>query len=322
MKRGLGGLLAFWAFLVLAAGARAQAPDALTYDADDASCPSAAEAQAQLRAALRDAPTGELPAIASSITIHHAEDAFVATVVLREAGVEEHRSLRDADCRVVARAAILVVAVALFPELVPPPDAPPEPPAADAGPGEAAEPEDVASSGPTEIQLHGSLWLAAHGSLGVLPGLAVGAELAGSLALDALRIDLAVRGLPFVAARFEAAPSLGANVSELVGLLRARGAWAVASQLELGAGGGVEGGAVLGTGVGITDPRQSNAPWIAIEASARLAWVPWRELAMFLEIEALVPVVRPVLTVGGLGVLFRPEPVAGALRVGVEVRGP
>jgi hypothetical protein len=107
-----------------------------------------------------------------------------------------------------------------------------------------------------------------------------------------------------------------------VGLVRARGVGAPTANLELAAGGGIEAGAALGTGVGITDPRSASAPWVALEAAAGIAWVPSPYVALFLEIESLVPVVRPVFTVAGIGVLYRPEPVGGALRLALELRIP
>jgi len=297
--------------------ATAQAVDAFSYEANDPRCPTQDEARERLREALVAVPPGDLPPIEASISIVSAESGYVATVVLREDGYDDQRVLADPDCAVLAEAATLVVAIALAPGLgMPSVDVPaPETHAL------ALEPE-LDPTPPPVSSVHGSLWLAAHGSYGVLPGAAIGVELAGSLAIESLRLDLAIRGLPFVDARFPTAPSLGGNVAELVGLLRARGVGLVVEHLELAAGGGLEAGAILGTGVGISDPRSTAGPWLALEAAAGISWVPWHDVAFFLEIEAIVPVVRPVFSVAGVGVLYRPEPIAGALRVGIEVRTP
>jgi len=282
----------------------------LSYGASDPRCPTEDEVRAGLRDALRAAPVGELPPIVAAITIEAEAGGFVATVVLREEGYEDRRVLSDRDCDVLARAATLVVAVALVPELdVRAAEAPTVPPEA-----------PMATPPPTALR--GALWLAVHGSYGVLPGAALGVELGGSLAIDSLRVDLAVRGLPFVGAHFASAPMLGGDIAEIVSVVRARGVGIVDEHIELSVGGGLEAGAVLGTGLGISDPRSNAAPWVAVEAAARVAWTPLRDLALFLEIEALVPVVRPVFSVAGLGVLYRPEPIDGAVRIGVEVRTP
>lgn len=319
MTLGWGRSTALLALLVTPQVAAAQALDVLSYEASDPRCPTEAEVRARLRDALRDVPAGDLPPIEPSISIVRDDDLYVATVVLREDGYDDRRVLTDPDCGVLAQAATLVVAVALAPATAITREAPSpqEPETRDL----VLEP-DLAPVAPTGDAVHGSLWLAAHGSYGVLPGAAIGVELAGSLAIESLRLDLAVRGLPFVGARFAGAPSLGGNVAELVGLVRARGVAIAVEHLELAAGGGIEAGAVVGAGVGISDPRSSAGPWVALEAAAGISWVPWRDVAFFLEIEAIVPVVRPVFSVAGIGVLYRPEPVAGALRIGIEVRTP
>jgi hypothetical protein len=170
--------------------------------------------------------------------------------------------------------------------------------------------------------LRGALRLSAHASLGSLPGAALGPELGGALLWGALRVDLALRGVvPLTGARFGGSTALGGDLG-LIALLARASARLALGNLELWAGGGAEVGAALGRGVGISEPRDASAPWVALEAAAAIAWVPAAAVALALEVEVLVPVVRPVLTVAGLGTLFRPDPVAGALRLCLELRFP
>ena len=306
---------------------RAQPPSQLTYAAPASVCPLEETVRERLETLIRSVPAGELPAIDSTIQIAADGDAFVATIVMHEGSYEDRRSLRDADCAVLTEAAVFVVAVTLFPGLVrPAPTSTPAPSEADldevAEVAPATEPPELVPEVPAARVMLGSVWLAAHTSYGVLPGVAIGGELGGSIAFDPLRIDVALRGLPLVGARFGGSALLGGDIAQIVGLVRARGVGVPTANLELAAGGGIEAGAALGTGVGITDPRSASAPWVALEAAAGIAWVPSPYVALFLEIEALVPVVRPVFTVAGIGVLYRPESVGGALRLALELRIP
>lgn len=317
MTRGSALSLACGACLLLVSSrAVAQARANLTYDAPRG-CPTADEVRGRLDELLLSAPAGELPAIVSRIEIAREATGYAASVVMREDAYEDRRALGDEDCALLAEAAVLVVAVALVPGLTPtlPTPSSPAPAPEDGEPPEPTSTPDVRT-------MLGSVWLALHTSYGVLPGVAVGGELGGSIAFQSLRIDAAVRGLPFVGARFGGSPLLGGDIAQVVGLLRARGVGVPMANLELAIGGGLEAGAALGTGVGLSDPRSASAPWVAIEAAAGIAWVPSPYVAVFLEIEALVPVVRPVFTVAGVGVLYRPEPIGGALRLALELRIP
>lgn len=317
--------------LTFESAATAQDEERLSYDAPGEVCPTSDAVRARLDELLRAAPAGELPPIVSSIQISAEGDGYVATIVMREEAYEDRRALADVDCAVLADAAVFVVAVALYPGVTREGTAPlvaPDPTVASTAVADAtAEPprpgsEPVTPEPTGERVMLGSVWLAVHASYGVLPGVAVGGELGGSIAFEHLRIDLAARGLPFVGARFGGSPLLGGDIAQVVGLVRARGVAAPVPNLELAAGGGIEAGAALGTGVGISDPRSASAPWVAIEGVLGIAWVPSSFVALFLEIEALVPIVRPVFTVAGIGVLYRPEPVGGALRLALELRIP
>jgi hypothetical protein len=305
--------LAF-AIVVLGTSGRAQAQCArpVAYEAPPA-CPPRAALGARLDEYLRSAPPGAvLPAIDARVRI---TGAFEAEIVLVDGGDETRRSISDPSCSVLVDAAALIVAVALVPDLAVV-LAPPRPP--------RDREQDLApeTPAPSTSALGGAIWLGAHGSLGVLPGVVVGGELGGAVRSGALRIEAAVRGVPLVGARFAVDPSIGGELGIVVVLARVLGVAVLDPVLELRGGGGVEAGVALGRGVGITDPRDASAPWVAIEAAVGAAWVPWPAVALVLDVEALVPIVRPVFTVAGTGTLFRPEPVAGAVRLALELRFP
>lgn len=283
-------------------------------------CPSRETVAATLESMLPRIPTdGAAPVVTASVTITSSDGAFDSEIVIREEGHETRRRLRDASCRVLAEGTAVVIAMALVPGLEVAAAAPTASPATttdDTDTTTAAEPP-ASTAG-----IGGALRLAAHGSLGALPGVVIGGEIAGAIRIDALRIELAARGVPLLGARFAVDPSLGGDLGIAVGLVRAMGVLVVDPRFELLGGGGVEVGAALGRAVGISDPRDAASPWVALEAAIGLAWVPWPVIALVLEVEAMVPLVRPVFTVTGIGVLYRPEPVAGGLRIGLEFRFP
>jgi hypothetical protein len=293
--------------------ARAQAPRELRVIAP-ASCGGDAELRERVAQHVAGARVEEMPVLDVTLTVTEVDGTFRGEVVLREAGVETQRALSDVRCEVVFDAAALVIAFALVPGL-----ALGEPEAVD-----APEPEPPAPTEPTEPRessaLSGALRLSAHGSIGVLPGVVVGGELAGALLYDWARLELGVRGTPFAGARFAVAGSPGGDLGMAAALVRGCGMAAPIPVLELGGCVGLEAGAAFGQGVGLSAPTDAAAPWVAAEGALRITWVPWPFVAFLLEIQALVPIVRPVFTVAGLGVLHRPEPVSGALQLGIELR--
>lgn len=296
------------------AAARAQqAPRELHVDAPPA-CADESALRARITAHLAGADPSSMPVIDAQLTIIEVEESYRAELVLREEGVEARRALADRRCDVVLDAAALVIAFALVPGLAlgEPEPAPVEPPVVDA-------PTDPPTTD-ARARVSGALRLAAHGSIGVLPGIVVGGELAGAIVIDWFRLELGVRGTPFAGARFAASATLGGDLGMATALVRGCGMAAPDPALELGACVGLEAGAAFGHGVGLSRPTDAAAPWVAIEGGLRATWVPLPFLAFLLEIQALVPVVRPVFSVAGLGVLYRPEPVSGALQLGVELR--
>ena len=288
-------------------------------------CPDEPMLRARLDDALAASGEGVLPDVAAAVDIRREDGGYAATVTIRDGEHETTRSIADPSCSLLVDATVLIVAVALVPGLggdvsgdadlaaAPLVDA-----VAEDLPGSPHEPEP-SRVGP---RVSGALRLAVHGVIGALPGVAVGGEVGGGVRYDALRVDLAVRALPLVGARFAVDPALGADLALAVVLVRALAVATLDPRAELYAGGGLEVGAEFGRGVGISVPRDAAAPWVALEGAVGVAWLPWPVVAFVLEVEVIVPVVRPVFVASGVGVLYRPDPVAGALRLGIEARFP
>lgn len=317
-RRLVCAALAVVAVLLSPSTVLAQAPREVRVLAP-AACGGEAELRARVAVHVAGAHPEHMPVLDVALSVAEHEGGFRAELALREAEVETERTLADARCDVVFDAAALVIAFALVPGLaLREPDDPAERDTVVAPDPVVPATQVSASDGAPAAS--GALRLAAHGSVGVLPGVVVGGELTGALLIDWVRLEVGVRGTPFAGARFAAAGSAGADLGMAAGLVRVCGMAAPATALELGGCLGVEAGAAFGRGVGLSSPTDAAAPWVALEGALRTFWVPWPFLAFLLELQALVPVVRPVFTVAGLGVLARPEPVGGALRLGLELR--
>ena len=294
--------------------AQVPGPYALRVEAPTA-CGDERSVRVRIDRLIAGAGSEPMPLIDVLLRVSETSGIFSGALRIEEAGAAVERTLTDASCAVVMDAAALVVAFALVPGL-------------SAGdPEEAAAPASEASPAPesappagSSVELTGAVRLSAVGMIGVLPGVVVGGEIAGALRFASFHVELGALGTPFAGARFAAPTPLGGDLGIVLGFMRGCGVAAPASVVELGGCLGLQGGAAFGHGVGISAPTDAVAPWLAVTGALRVAWLPWPFLVLLLEAEALVPLVRPVFTVAGLGVLHRPEPVAGAIRIGLELR--
>jgi hypothetical protein len=73
---------------------------------------------------------------------------------------------------------------------------------------------------------------------------------------------------------------------------------------------GVELGAMVARGLGVEKAAVQRSLWAAATVGGAAAWQPVRAIALWAQVDAVVPLVRPGFAVGGLGSLFR-APAAG-----------
>lgn len=318
----------------------------LQWDAPD-SCPSAEYLDDATASRLGRAPEpGEVTAHAS-VEDRGAEGLALTLETTRDGQTDSH-SMTAHDCRALADASALIIALSIDPVAVatnvkaasevaeqpepptleqprpilsgptepePEPEPAPEPevlPPTEGGAGDPSS-DDAIDRRPRELLLAaaGGLELGAH------PGVTGGPNLAVALAWRRLRLEL---GGWFLAPR--TTDREGANVRVLSGAAAARGCGRLQLQrVEVPLCAGLEAGGTRGDGRGAPDARGATGLWLApLVASGVHAWVIPR-LAIVGRLEVAVPITRTAFEVRDPGdpvQLFRPEPVSGRIWIGIE----
>jgi hypothetical protein len=278
------------AWLVLGAGAaHAQS----VHWRAPAGCPSEAQVQRAVQRGLADAPT---PVDASAIAVEARVDTRPAGYALAlrlstPAGASDQQ-LTAADCRTLADAVALQVALS-------------------AGPAWAPEP----------VPRRLSLRVAGSYGAQLLPGAGPWLMLAGALGWSGFALELDV-GYGFAGrARYADRQDLGARVDALQAGAR------LCAEIALGSVGlplcaGAELGLMRGTGLGAGLARSltSTQPYVALVLHPALRWPLSRQLAIWLGFELLGVLERPTFQVRGAPQLFRPEPLAVRAGVALEWR--
>lgn len=258
----------------------------------------------------------------------------------------ESRSLSAATCAALVDAAALLVAVAVDesdraasaepppaareppPELeVPVPEPPVEVPAP-SPPVEAPElpppaplPQPTPAPPPParSARLGGFLRVQGGGELGALPGPTGAVGLGGGLLWRRFRLELQATYLPPRAlTRPQARVRASLAAATLLGCARlGRGA------LEAPICGGLEVGGMHGAARGEGVDAARIGPWIALAASAGVAWRAHPRIALWAALQALAALRRPSFQLRDPEVevlLHEPAAVSGRLLVGVEAR--
>lgn len=299
-----------------------------------AGCPDEAAFVASVERFL-DRPLREavVDPVAARVVVKSADGGFAATLDLESGAREQTRQLRDESCEVLASAAAFIVAVTIDPEVVFPAEAigedeegiagsatEPEPPvvtAPDSGPDESDR--EAPAVAPRRFPLRGAVRVSGNATAGVLPGFGPGLGVGGSVHVGRARIEVDGAWL------FERQLDLGAERSAEFRLwtVGGRGCWAPsAGPVEFPLCGGVQGGSMRGRSEGISFTDAKSSPWLAARVGPGLVYLPSRHAGVFLDAEALIPLVRPQFTIENLGEVYTPAPASASFRVGLEVRFP
>lgn len=320
-------------------------------------CPPATSVEAGA-AALLGRPLAEGPTarrVRARGTIAREPGGFRLDLEVRSDDRVDRRTLRDGRCQVLAEATALILATTVDPTLstgegpppLPPetsrtwPDEPvsssmlesttspgPAPPAAPApiAPPPAA-PDPLAAPAPAPPpprpapdRLRVGLRLSGVFDQGGLPGPTGGPGLAVGVLRRAWRVELGVGTLAPRVARPDPDLAPGARLSLWTASVRACGVAGPRRRLELAACGALEAGALLATGVGIIDARTRAQPWLAVVVGPELAFVPAPRLALTIGVDAVLPVLRALFTLDGVGTVFHGNPAAFRGIVGVQLR--
>jgi hypothetical protein len=258
-----------------------------------------------------------------------------------------HRSIRSDDCEVLGKAAALLTAIAIDPEVMsrsaradvvgvaesateldpgvqlsadePIPAGSRAPALVPAGshapalaPASASAPVG-AEARSKDSNLGFTIGAAVGGSHGALPAFGPQLELAGAL-VASRRSSFAVRvqvagGYAFErSARFTDRPDQGANMSLAYGGIRACPTWS-RRRVDVPLCGGVEAGAILGRGVGLAEPRSDRVLWLALTVGSGAEFRLGKYGFLGLGLEGQVPLARSEFEIEGVGVVWRPPPV-------------
>ena len=309
-------------------------------------CPSFAEWADELRHLLRDpgAARAAIAGVEVEVT-HDAGDRYrLRLTVARGDGVSHQRDIAGDTCREVVDAAAVALALASDSEAT-----------RAAGRAEGVEPSDTAPiesvrprerpdarATSTAVPFHadertGGVPVADRATRGAAPtwdleamggadfasmprptlGFGVGA----AIEIARNRIDLRASGWLPQRAPLASLPSAGGDVGLVVGSLR-YGRSLFTGMFDLVPGGGLEVGAMVAKGVGVDTSNLGAAPWVAPSASLMGVLHASRGFALSLELEGLVPLVRPRFEITSGGQVYQPPPATGRTALGVHGRFP
>ena len=288
---------ALWIFSARAgAQAIAGSPVQLTWNAP-VGCPDRVQARADLEQALGST---RLKRAVVRVTIVEAQRGqWSAELWMYGAAGSGEREVRGTSCEQVARAAVLIVALALETLAQPAPAPAPT----------APEPSVRFAAGARAALDFGSL---------PRPDLGLALELA--MNLGRLRLEAEASGwLPRSAERGPVAGSGGSfglysgglrGCFELLG--PSRGSFALGPCVA------VEAGVTVGSGIGVSHPRQSNVFWGAGLAGLSVHSAMLSPLWVGLRVELGTPFFRPTWQIDDFGMVFRAAPLLGRVSIGAR----
>jgi hypothetical protein len=239
----------------------------------------------------------------------------------------EEETLIAKKCRALADAMALKVALASDPLAVVESverDIP-----ASAAPAEAAakaslSPSDHAQSQPPPSglsgtrRLRGSLRITGGVGVGQLPGASAGTALYGSLELSSFRAELGAQFYRGGDARYVQLPSVGAQLDLLSGTVRAcftqgasRWTFPICSGFELGV--------MRGEGFGVATTETASRLWAAAIVGPAVRFSLTRGVALWLEADAVLPLIRPGFHMQNLDTLYLAPASGWRACVGLEV---
>ncbi len=318
----------------------------LTWEAP-AGCPAAVAVRRAMGGYLGGGPSAEAGAAVRAVAqVTRSGGRYRLALRTETASGASTREITAEDCAVLVDATAVIVAIAVDPSTVlgrgdaapkpvepdpvEPEPAPVEPEPAPVEPEPEPEPivpivDDAAPelSPPSEPRVRFGVRVGGGVDFGVLPGLAGGLRLAGAAFGRAWRAEL--RGDFWFPRTAIVQDGIGGRVR--LWSLGGRGCGVPRVErigLEFPLCAGLESGAMHGepVGEGVASPTPSRRFWLAADGSAGLAWAPRRFIALVVQAELVVPLVRAGFRVGDDVEVHRAGPVAGRALLGLEARFP
>ncbi len=329
-------LATLWLGVATASPATADPPEpALSWTAPT-TCPDATWARASLASQLR----GALPArTVVQIDIVPASPGFAATIAVQGDASDTPfapRRLVARDCEALARAAVLVVAVAIDPIAVVGPSDPletpelppsfelPEPVPRAPSPSPPATPitEPLVDRTPpppprSPAQWHHALRLGGGVGSTIVPTLTGIVQLGYAAIRSGWRIETHAGWLAPVDRRY--GDGAGARLQAITLSLRGCPSPAV-GRVTLAVCLGLEGGPVVGRGTGVPRSNRGVSGWLAAELGVAAIVAVHPRLGLVLGAEVVAAALRPAFRLGTREDLFDAPIVGGRALVGLEVR--
>ena len=310
------------AALALAGGAAsaAEPPIQLRVQAPSA-CTDADRLRAAIEAIRGPGQAGARAPFAADVEITGAEGDYRMVISIHAAGAPT-RELADPDCRHLADAAAVVLALAIEDaeqraREAKPPKAAPAPSAGSS----AVPPPRPGAQGGARVRDPVFVALAAGAlfDIAALPAPAPGFTVRIAAGRGDAFAEAALVWLAPERAEVGGGPA-GGEVSLIAGALRACWTPLRAAALAWGPCAGVEVGAARGVGFGVAQPGHDTEAWVAPQAGLRAGLPLLRRLALTANGDALFPLIRPHFRLEGVGPVYQPPPVTGRFSLGVEVR--
>jgi hypothetical protein len=312
-------------FSLLAAAAPAEPVVELRWAAPPG-CPDRSKIDADLARFLAHGAQRDDAPVVIDARVTKDDEKFVLALSVRASAGAIEKTMRADDCKVLASAVALVVAVLLDPtavvetverERVAP--VPVEPAAEPPKREPRTEPKPKPKPKP-KLEVQGLIRPLVAGSFGPLPRFGVAAGGIVGVRLGRARIEAhAIWDAP------QRARASGVDAGARLDLwaLGPRGCFAPRWRtLEVPVCAGGEIGRVRGRGFGLSVSRSARATWAAFTAGATLLWVPLRWIAVGGGVDAVVALTRPSFVIDDIGRVHRPRPAGVRIHAGLELRFP
>jgi len=288
-------------------------------------CPATADIRERVAQMLGDQAEDTLQRAPGSMTGRVEQEGGQWTLTLHienPAGVSDDR-VTGGDCRMLAEVAAVKVAVAVSPEAVvetleearrPQPVARAETPV-------APQPEPPAAAKTPSPAPSGFLRLAGAVGDGVLPRIDAGVGVAGGVLIRQLRVELGATYWFPMTVTAPGADDDGGRIFMVSGYADACPVPGL-GPLEFPVCLGIELGDVEGRGIGIDDPKRARRLWVGARVGPALVWRMTRRLALWVQAQGVVALLRPGFSLEEHGIIHRSAGVALRGVLGMEVRLP
>jgi hypothetical protein len=302
---------------LLSASAPARAATSLDWRAPEG-CPDARAVDASLSAVLGHSATDLGNFSRVSGTIEPRGSGWLLTIELTEGGQRSSRLISAERCDDLAEAAAVAIGLALEQQrqasapLIPPSVAEQitapapvtsAPPSAEDAPGDSVQ--SASRSAAYQLAFGADLVLDTSSLPSVAPGVSVQARLRRE------RWQLALHGTYLPPSELALAGEQGVDFSLLVAGARACYS-ALGSAFVPAACAGFEAGRFSADGSSLSDARRADNPWLAPALGLELSPSLWRDLALDVRADLLLPLIRKHYAVNDDEQVFRPP--AAALR--------